>query len=273
MQTEMDKTTDSAGGAAQEQLISRRDAIRSGAGAGSRLATAIGIGAIPLALASLAARAEAQTQTDLLDSLQFMLLIENMLVDLNTKALSSSGFVPSTIFPIFQSVLSHDKDHVTLLSNLLTAAGGTPANAPTFDWTAKGAFPGFNFSSGQTATFLFIAQAFADLAVRAYKGQVARMTINVSTMTQVMTIQSVDGRHAAAVRTARTKKPWITGASRDDLPATFQPVYDGEDATVHAAYDASALAAADGGIASVTEAFDEPLTKAQVQAIIQPFLP
>jgi hypothetical protein len=162
---------------------------------------------------------------------------------------------------------------VTLLSNLLTANGGTPADAVAFDWTAKGAFPGFNFSSGQTATFLVIAQGLTDLAVRAYTGQAARMTINVSTMTQVMTILSVEGRHSAAVRTARALKPWITGASRDDLPAFFQPVYNGEDATVHAGYDSSALAAADGGSASVTQSFDEPLTKAQVQAIIQPFLP
>jgi hypothetical protein len=273
MQDDLCDRTDSPGQTARELPVSRREAIRTGADAGSRLATAIGFGAVPLALASLAGRADAQTQKDLADSLQFMLLIENMLVDLNTRAVSSSGFVPSTILPIFQTILAHDKDHVTLLSNLLTAIGGIPENAVSFDWTAKGTFAGFNFSSGQTPTFLVIAQGLGDLAVRAYKGQLARMTGNAGTMTQVMTIQSVDARHAAAVRIVRTRKPWITGASRDDLPGFFQPVYDGEDATMHAAYDASALAGADGGTAAVTEAFDEPLTRAQAQAIIQPFLP
>lgn len=252
------------------ESISRREAIFGGAG--SKVIGALGLGAIPFALAAMARKSDAQTSTDLSDALGLLLTIEYMQVDLHSKALSASGFVPSAVFQVFVNIRSHDLDHVTTISNLISSAGGTAPNSPTFDWTAKGAFPGFNFSTGQYATYAIIAQGLTDLAVRAYKGQAARMGFNTNIMTQVLTIHSVEGRHAGEIRHVRGNKFWITGASRDDLPAFFQPVYDGEDATVHAGYDSSALAAADGGSAAVTQAFDEPMTKAQVTSVIQPFM-
>jgi hypothetical protein len=255
-----------------DPVLSRREAVRAGAGAGSKIISALGLGAIPLALAALAREAEAQTSTDLMDALQFLLLIEQVTVTLHLRALSVSGFVPTTAFPIFQAVHAHDADHVTLLSNMITSQSGTPADAPSFDWTAKGNFPGFAFASGQYPTYLIIAQGLADLAVRAYKGQAARMTVDLSLMTQTLVLHSVEGRHAAAIRRVRNMNAWITAKSRDDLPAFFQPVYDGEDATVHDGFDAATLAGSDGGTNSVTEAFDEPLTKAQARAIVTPFL-
>ena len=257
---------------ALDPVLSRREAVRAGAGAGSKIVSALGLGAIPLALAAMARDAEAQTSADLMDALQFLLLIEQVTVTLHLKALSAAGFVPSTAFPLFQAVHAHDADHVTLVSNMISSLNGTPADPPTFDWTAKGNFPGFAFASGQYATYLIIAQGLADLAVRAYKGQAARMTVNTSVMTQTLVIHTVEGRHAGAIRRVRTKNAWITGASRDDLPVFFQPVYDGEDATVHDGFDAATLAASDGGTASVTEAFDEPMTTAQASAIINAFL-
>jgi len=255
-----------------DPVLTRREAVRAGADAGSRIISAIGLGAIPIALAAMAREAGAQTTSDLNDALQFLLLIEQLTVTLHLKALSVSGFVPTTAFPVFQAVHAHDADHVTLLSNMITNQGLTPADAPTFDFTAKGNFPGFAFASGQYPTFLIIAQGLADLAVRAYKGQAARMTVNTNLMTQVLVIHTVEGRHAGEIRRVRGKNAWITGNSRDDLPAFFQPVYDGEDLTLHDGFDASSLAGSDGGSGAVTEAFDEPMTKAQSNAIVTKFL-
>jgi hypothetical protein len=81
----------------------------------------------------------------------------------------------------------------------------------------------------------------------------------------------VEARHASEIRRLRGKKAWITGNSRDGLPAFTQPSYDGEDNVVQAGLDISALGTNNGGVNAVTEAFDEPLTKDQVTAIVSPF--
>jgi hypothetical protein len=81
----------------------------------------------------------------------------------------------------------------------------------------------------------------------------------------------VEARHASEIRRLRGKKGWISGKSRDDLPAFTQAIYDGEDNTTQAGLDVSGLGAGNGGVTAVTEAFDEPLTKDQVTAIVTPF--
>jgi len=82
----------------------------------------------------------------------------------------------------------------------------------------------------------------------------------------------VEAEHAAEVRRLRGGKGWITGASRGDLPAFTQAVYDGEANTMQASINVSSLAGSNGGVDAATEALDEPLTKAQVVAIVTPFL-
>jgi len=253
-------------------VLSRRDAIASAAGTSSRILTALGIGAIPVALAAISRSASAQTTTDLLDSLQFVLLIVQMQNDLHLRAASASGFVPSSDVSAMAAIGTQDGAQEQTLDSLITSLNATPNATPSFDWTAKGAFPNFSFAAGQYSTYQIIAQGLEDLGVRAFKGQIARMTANPAAMVQVATYGSIQARHAAEIRRIRGKKAWITGSSRDDLPAFFQPVYDGEEATIHAGYDSSALAGADGGLNAVTEAFDEPLTKSQAQAVITPFL-
>ena len=74
------------------------------------------------------------------------------------------------------------------------------------------------------------------------------------------------------MRRLRGRKGWITGNSRDDLPAFTQPAYNGEEASTQAGINVTNLAVNFGGADSATEAFDEPLTMAQVIAIVTPFL-
>ncbi len=70
---------------------------------------------------------------------------------------------------------------------------------------------------------------------------------------------SFEARHASEVRRLRGQKGWITG-NMIDVPE-LAAIYAGEEAT-------------NGGAASNarTEAFDEPLTMAQVVAIADPFI-
>ena len=63
-------------------------------------------------------------------------------------------------------------------------------------------------------------------------------------------------------------KGWITG--KEALIAAVQPIYDGEDNMTQGGVNLKGLASKSD--AAVTEAFDEPLTKAAVLAIAGPFI-
>ncbi len=254
------------------EVVSRREALTSAAEKSSRFLTALGVGAIPVALAALSRSASAQTTTDLMDGLQFVLLVAQMQSELHLRAAGVSGFIPNADLSAMAGMRIQDSAQEQAIGSLITSLNGIPNNKPAFDWTAKGAFPSFSFALGQYSTYQLIAHGLEDLGVRAFKGQISRMTANTNVMSQVATYGSVQGRHAAEIRRIRGKKAWITTSSRDDLPAIFQPVYDGEEVTVHAGYDASALSA-NGGLNAVTEAFDEPLTKVQANVVISKFLP
>jgi len=210
-----------------------------------------------------------------LDVLQFALLLEYLEAEFYNRGVGAPGLItsgPTGALQIFSAIQEHENAHVKALQSLISAKGATPNPKPQFDFTAKGNVPGFNFLPGQYATFQVLAQAFEDTGVRAYKGQAGRLINDKAILTAALTIHSVEARHASEVRRLRGLKGWITGKSRDDLPAFTQAVYDGEDNTVQAGVDLTSLGAGNGGVNGVTEAFDEPLTKAQVTAIVSPFL-
>ncbi len=255
-----------------EPILSRRDAIAKGATASSKVVAALALGSIPIALGALAKDVYGQTPADVLDVLQFALTLEYLEAEFYTRGVAGSGLIPAADVTIFTNIRNHENTHVTALQGIITGKGATPVAKPTFDFTAKGALAGFSFSSGQYATFQALAQAFEDTGVRAYKGQAGRLINDKAVLTAALTIHSVEARHASEVRRLRGLKGWITGSSRDDLPSFTQPIYDGEDNVTQAGLNISGLGSGNGGTAGVTEAFDEPLTKAQVLAIAAPFL-
>ena len=108
-----------------------------------------------------------------------------------------------------------------------------------------------------------VAQAFEDTGVRAYKGQAGTLQSNDDILTAALQIHSVEARHASAVRRLRGQKGWIV---QDDTDiAAVAAVYAGEDNVVQAGVTLTASNAA-------TEAFDEPLSKDAVLAIVAPFI-
>jgi hypothetical protein len=255
-----------------EPIVSRRDAILKGASASSKLMAALALGSIPIALGALAKDVYGQTPGDVLDVLQFALTLEYLESEFYTRGVAASGMIPSSDLAIFTAIRDHENAHVTALKGIISAKGATPVAKPAFDFTAKGNVAGFTFGATQYATFQVLAQAFEDTGVRAYKGQAARLINDKAVLTAALTIHSVEARHASEVRRLRGKKGWITGNSRDDLPAFTQGIYNGEDNVTQAGLDISAMGNGNGGTGGVTEAFDEPLTKDQVLAIVSPFL-
>ena len=253
-------------------IVSRREAIMKGASASSTLMAALALGSVPIALGALAKDVYGQAPADVLDVLQFALVLEYLEADFYTRGVAATGLIPAADATIFTTIRDHENTHVTALRALITGKGATPGAKPNFDFTAKGNVTGFNFGSTQYATFQVLAQAFEDTGVRAYKGQAARLINDKAVLTAALTIHSVEARHASMVRRLRGKKGWISGNSRDDLPAFTQGIYNGEDNLTQAGLDITALGTGNGGSAGATEAFDEPLTKEQVLAIVTPFL-
>ena len=259
----------------QDALSARTSEIAQGASVDRTLAAALALGSVPIALAAISKDVYGQTPSDVLDVLQFALLLEHLEAEFYTRGVAGTGLIPAADVTVFTTIRNHETTHVTALQSLISAKGATPTPKPNFDFTAKGALAGFSFASGQYETFKALAQAFEDTGVRAYKGQAGRLINDKAALSAALSIHSVEARHAAQVRRMRGQKGWITGNSRGDLPAFTQGIYDGEDNVTQATVNVVTgltLTASNGGTSAATEAFDEPLTKAQVTAIVTPFL-
>lgn len=254
-------------------LGEQADEIAKGVQGNSKRVAMRALGSVPIALGALAKDVHGQTPSDVIDVLQFALLLEYLESDFYVRGLSAAGLIPASDRTVFTTISAHESAHVNVLQGLIQSKGATPQAKPAFDYTAKGNLPGFAFLASQYATFTMLAQAFEDTGVRAYKGQVGRLINDKAALTTALTIHSVEARHACEVRRLRGKKGWITGASRDDLPAFAQGTYDGEDTITQGAVNVSNLATGFGGADSASEAFDEPLSMAQVTAILTLFLP
>lgn len=253
----------------------RAEEIAKGASIDGKLAALLALGSVPIALGAISRDVYGQQPSDVLEVLQFALLLEYLESDFYTRGVASAGMIPAAVQTVFTTIRDHENAHVGALTAVIGTKGATPRTKPTFDYTAKGAVAGFNFGAAQYTTFLALAQAFEDTGVRAYKGQVGRLINDKPVLNAALAIHSVEARHASMVRRVRGQKGWVTGSSRGDLPAFTQGIYDGEDNVNQGGVTITTLTGAseNGGVNGATEAFDEPLTLAQVTAIVQPFLP
>ncbi|MEO8090818.1 MAG: ferritin-like domain-containing protein [Gemmatimonadales bacterium] len=233
-----------------EQVVSRRAAV----GRSSALAGALAIASMPVAFGLLAKRAFAQggLPQGIIDVLNFALTLEYLEEEFYVTGVGTAGLIPGADLPIFEQIRKHETAHVALLQSVL---GASAVAKPTFDFTAGGAFDPFNVYG----EFQALSQGFEDTGVRAYKGQAAALMSDNTVLTTALRIHSVEGRHASEVRRLRGQKGWITG-NQTDVPA-LAAIYAGEEAANGAATSAAAA-----------EAFDEPLTMAQVLAIADPFI-
>ena len=94
-------------------------------------------------------------------------------------------------------------------------------------------------------------------------------------LTAALNIHSVEARHASHIRQMRKAngfadvKPWITLKNSGGAP---QASYDGEENTMQAGVQITGINGMMISAEAASEAFDEGLTKAQVLAIVNPFI-
>ena len=259
-----------------ERLDGRRESIRNF----TRFAGKVAIASLPFALGGMFKKAYGGTNDIITDTLNFALTLEYLEAEFYQKALAASGLIPSGAPQgAIQTIGAHETAHVNFLKTAITAAGGSPVAKPTFDFTAGNGSGNGPFKDVFTnyQTFLAVAQAFEDTGVRAYKGQAGNLMSNNDVLTAALNIHSVEARHASHIRQMRRAqgaavKPWITGADTGGIGAAVQPVYAGEDNTKQATIEIKNINGLDISADDATEAFDEPLSKDQVLAIVDPFI-
>lgn len=227
------------------------------------------LASLPIALSMFPKTVRAQSSS-VVDVLNFALTLEYLEDEFYKMGLSASGLIPSGDRNIFTQIGKHESAHVAFLK---TALGSAAVAKPTFDFTAGGVYTNA-FTS--YATFLTLSQAFEDTGVRAYKGQAGNLVSDNNTLKAALQIHSVEARHASEVRrlrgevAAQSIKGWISGKESNGAPSA---VYDGEENVTHAGASLNSITSL-GSLSTnaKTEAFDEPLTKEQVLAIVDPFI-
>ena len=261
-----------------EKLDTRRSAMKQFRNLGSKIALA----SIPVALGTMFNKAYGQPAGSVvLDVLNYALTLEYLEAEFYVKGLASAGLIPAGApREAITTISTHETAHVAFLRGAIVAAGGTPVPKPTFDFTAgngSGTGPFANVFTNYV-TFLAVAQTFEDTGVRAYKGRAGELVKGGELLTAALNIHSVEARHAAHIRYMRriaghntTIKPWITG-KESGIGAAVQPSYDGEELTTQAGINLININGTSVSTSAASEAFDEPLTKAQVLAIIDPFI-
>ncbi len=265
-----------------ERLDGRRDAIKKFASFSGKAALA----ALPIALGSMFQKSYGQSTTQqIIDVLNFALTLEYLEAEYYVRGLDAPGLIAAVDRPAFQTIKMHELAHVEFLRATILALGGTPVAKPTFDFTAGNGSMAGPFADVFTnyGTYLAVSQTFEDTGVRAYKGQAANLMSSNEVLRAALRIHSVEGRHASHVREIRRRngllvppgvllQPWITLNQSGIASPLVQPSYNGEEQTTQAGINVVGINGFAITAEDASEAFDEPLTKAQVLAIVDPFI-
>ncbi|UEG51733.1 ferritin-like domain-containing protein [Mucilaginibacter daejeonensis] len=275
-----------------DRVSPRRSAIKNITSFGSKVAVA----ALPFAFSTLFKKAYGQSANPSVnDVLNFALTAELTEACFYNTAVARAGEIgiPSGDLDAIKLIQADENNHVNFIKSVLTDANVSAANkarstnaittgtvSASFDFSgAKGAGNGpFATVFSSYPIFLATAQAFEDTGVRAYKGQAGFLKGNQVVLTAALNIHSVEARHAAYLRRLRTLRasssvtadfrPWITGDGTtasaitvsSAATAATNPIYANDNQTSQAGVNLTSF----GSAKAASEAFDEPLTSADV---------
>lgn len=272
-----------------DRISPRRAAIKNITSFGSKVAVA----ALPFAFSTLFKKAYGQTAIPSVnDVLNFALTAELTEACFYNTAVSRNNLINSADSAAIGLIRTDENNHVSFLKqqlgNAISAANAARTTTPIASGTSNAYF---DFSGGAAssstvgagpfasvfsdyATFLAVAQAFEDNGVRAYKGQAGFLKGNQTVLTAALNIHSVEARHASYLRRLRVLRgfaaadfrPWLNGEGTTasgipTAPTAVNPIYAGEANVTQGGVNI-------GGIVSTkaaTEAFDEPLSKTDVE--------
>ncbi len=258
------------------KVSERRSAIKNITSFGTKVAAA----ALPFALGSIFQKAYAADPAapSVVEILNYALTLEYLESTFyNAGSAKGTALIPAAAASqYFNQVTKDENNHVAFLTTVIKSLNATPVSAPTFDLTGGGGKGNGPFADVLTnyATFLAVAETFEDTGVRAYKGQAQYLVGNQTVLTAALSIHAVEARHASAIRQLRGLTPWITSTAslgNDTGIALVNGNYDGEQNVMQGGVDVTTLASAEGSttsVATATAAFDEPLTMAQVLALL-----
>jgi hypothetical protein len=294
-----------------ERIAQAGDEIAQGRTTSSTLMSGLAMASVPIALAALSRDAfgQANVPGSVIGVLDFALALEifenefyKAVLGISSSAAQNAAFatvrakVPAAAVASIQQIQKHEAAHVAFLSSQPGVTNAFNLTADSFDFTgARGAGNGPFATATTDLNFLLLtAQGAEDTGVRAYKGQapVLMATGDTATLEYALRIHSVEARHASKIRRLRRQNGattvkfsgTITGASAgaeniSNPPAAavtaLAAIYNGEDNTAQGGITVTGLSnlPSSNFIAAnaATEAFDEPLTRPAVVAIVQPF--
>lgn len=258
-----------------ERISPRRAAIRNMTGFGKKIV----LGAMPFALGSLFNKAYGQTvPSGVIQVLQYALTLEHFEFNFYVNGFNLAPIPAGNDKNAIQTIRDSEGKHVSFLQSVITSVGATPVAAKTaYDFTAKGTFPTV-FTN--YATFLAVAQVLEDTGVRAYKGRAGELLGQKVFLTAALGIHAVEARHAAKIRYMRRVsgqapaiKPYISGGNDTGI-AAVNANYGGATPESNVTQAGITITGINGMAISATaasEAFDEPLTAAEVLALVAPF--
>ena len=253
--------------------------------------------AVPFAFGSMFKKAYGQTNADIVGVLNFALTLEYLESEFYKAAVPSAAAATASASDkaALTLIRDHEIAHVAFLRTAITGLNGTPVTftAASFDFSGGNGSGTGPFATAFTAypVLLAVAQTFEDTGVRAYKGQADKLIPNNDVLTAALQIHSVEARHAAKLRQMRrvlaapnlipagvTLQPWITLAQSGidtgnaGANAAIQLSYAGDEVTTQAGANIVNIGGQTIAANEASEAFDEPLTMAQVLTIVDPFI-
>jgi rubrerythrin len=255
-----------------ERISPRRKAMRDFFRIGSKVA----IVAAPLGIGSMLNKAYGQTvPAGVIAVLQYALTLEHFEYRFYERGSALAPIPAGAEKTAIDIIRDSELKHVNFLKTVITSVGATPVNEKaTYDFTAGGTFPTVftNYS-----TFLAVAQVLEDTGVRAYKGRAGELLGQKVFLTAALGIHAVEARHAAKIRYMRrvngqapNVKPYITGANDTGIAAA-NGNYVREDNVTQAGVTITNINGFPISASTASEAFDEPLTAAEVLALVAPF--
>jgi len=242
----------------------------------------VAVASVPFAIGSMFKKAYGQgtASAAIISVLNYSLAIEHFAAAFYTRGVTNADFSEAKTNAAADKaaitiIRDHEVAHVKFLQDTIKAAGGTPVTPATYDFTGKGEFA---TPFGNYRSFLQIAQGLEDTTLRATKGVAGELAGQSVYLTAALNIHAVEARHSAKIRLMRiaagfskTLQPWIS--LNDETDARLgEGYYAGEQNVTQNGVSVVGInnnSALDAPRAS--EAFDEPLLKADVTKLLADF--